>query len=345
MQHLTIRSVEDLSQLSGDELSACLLSLRRFILATRRKHAAALRDGLIAAGSRPDLSSFNWYPKRALQLDCLSRLGLDMPIDEIAVAAQARQALRERGIYWLEDLCAVSERELKQEKAIDAPTLSVLRDTLASVGLALRPDADAQGPAADQCRVVLALHREARRRALRGLEDGAHAAALGLKPKTLDRALAHGCETVGQLRRLSLDQLRQRFGRREGREIYMVLAATERPFASAASEVELWRYGLLHAEDLKLPTDDRTPTADLQPWLGPVVPSLVANGIRTLGTLRALAASQELASVQGLGSAARDRVQRFLLGTGSGCGSAAARPRPRQPKSPRRDAEAARAAA
>jgi len=49
----------------------------------------------------------------------------------------------------------------------------------------VRPDADAQGPAADRWRVVLALHREARRRALRGLEDGAHPAAFGLKPKTL----------------------------------------------------------------------------------------------------------------------------------------------------------------
>jgi hypothetical protein len=149
-----------------------------------------------------------------------------MPIGEIALGAQARQALHERGIYWLEDLCAVSERELQQDKAIDAPTLSVLRDTLASVGLAFRPDADAPGPAADQCRVVLVLHREARRRALRGLEDDAHAAALGLKPKTLDRALGRGCETVGQLRQLSLDQLRQSFGRREGREIYTVLAGT-----------------------------------------------------------------------------------------------------------------------
>jgi hypothetical protein len=108
-----------------------------------------------------------------------------MPIGEIALGAQARQALHERGIYWLEDLCAVSERELQQEKAIDAPTLSALRDALASVGLAFRPDADAQGPAADRWRVVLALHREARRRALRGLEDGAHPAAFGLKPKTL----------------------------------------------------------------------------------------------------------------------------------------------------------------
>ncbi|MDM0031853.1 hypothetical protein QTI33_06805 [Variovorax sp. J22P271] len=268
MQHFTIRSVEDLSQLSGDELSACLRGLRRFILATRRKHATALRDGLIAAGTRPDFSSFNWFPKRALQLDCLSRLGLDMPIDEIAIGAQARQALRERGIYWLEDLCAASERELQQEKAIDAPTLSALRDALASIGLGFRPDADTQGPQADQCRVVLALHREARRRALRGLEDDAHAAALGLRPKTLERVLDQGCETLGQLRRLSLDQLRQDFGRRECREIYMVLAATQRPFASAASEVELWRCGLLDAKELSQPTDDRTPTAEFQPWLG-----------------------------------------------------------------------------
>src|SRR6478736_1978492 len=138
MQHLTIRTVEDLYQLSGDELSACLRDLRRFILARRRRHAAALRDGSIAAGSTPDCSSFQWHPKRTSQLDCLSSLGLDM--------------------------------------AIDAPTLSALRDALASVGLAFRPDADAQGPAADRWRVVLALHREARRRALRGLEDGAHPA-------------------------------------------------------------------------------------------------------------------------------------------------------------------------
>jgi hypothetical protein len=185
MQHLTIRSVEDLYQLSGDELSACLRDLRRFILARRRRHAAALRDGSIAAGSTPDCSSFQWHPKRTSQLDCLSSLGLGMPIGEIALGPQARQALHERGIYWLEDLCAVGERELRQDMAIDAPTLSALRDALASVGLAFRPDADAQGPAADRWRVVLALHREARRRALRGLEDGAHAAAYGLKPRTL----------------------------------------------------------------------------------------------------------------------------------------------------------------
>lgn len=180
MQPLTIRTVEDLYQLSGDELSACLRDLRRFILATRRQHAAALRDG-----ARSDFPSFHWCPKSALQLDRLPPLGPDLPIDGIALGAPARQALRERGIYWLEDLCALSERELQQEKAIDAPALSLLRDTLASVGLAFRPDADARGPAADRCRVVLALHREARRRALRGLEDGAHATAFGLRPMTL----------------------------------------------------------------------------------------------------------------------------------------------------------------
>ena len=154
--------------------------------------------------------------------------------------------------------------------------------------------------------------RPRRARALRGLADSALVSALGLRSCTLSRALANGLETVGQVRRLSLPLLCENFGKREAREIYDLLMATDRPFASSAPAIELWRHGLVTMKELPVPTAPETPIAELRPWLGTSVDSLSACGIHTLSALRSVASRGDVASFRGMGRVTSDRVLGFL---------------------------------
>lgn len=311
----TLRSIDDLAQLADGELASCLKSLRTAILEAKRQHAVALREGAITPDQKFSFLSFTWRPRRARRVDCFSRLAHDTPIDDIALRPSARHALRQHGICWIEDLSQISEQELLLEEAIGPRTMCTLRAVLESVGLEFLPNPDARGRAFEQSRAVLALSAAARQQALLQLDDGAPVAALGLKPRTLTRAFEQGCETIGQLRRLALGDLCGRFGKRQAREVYLSLEATGRPFASATSDAELWRRGLVDAKDLPVPTEDETPIAALRPWLGAAIDPLAAGGVGKLGELRIRAAAGELTGINGIngiGRILRDRVQEFL---------------------------------
>jgi hypothetical protein len=100
------------------------------------------------------------------------------------------------------------------------------------------------------------------------------------------------------------------FSKREAREIYELLMATDRPFASSAPAAELWRHGLASTKELSIPTAEGTPIAELRPWLGTSVDSLGASGIHTLGALRR--AASKGVSFRGMGRLATERVLGFL---------------------------------
>jgi len=312
MSHRTIRSVDDLAQLPDEELLACLGALRAAIVEAKRQHAIALREHMIPSGSPFIFPSFNWRPKGQQRLDSPGQLRPDTPIDEIAVRASAREALRDLSIFCIEDLSAISEQELLKEEAIGAKTVGRLREMLARVGLDFLPNPNIEERAHERSKAVLALPSEARALALRGLADSALVSALGLRTSTLSRALANGLETVGQVRRLTLPLLCENFGKREAREIYDLLMATDRPFASSAPPIELWRYGLVTTKELPVPTAPETPINELRPWLGTSVDSLSACGIHTLGALRGVASRGDVASFRGMGRVTSDRVLGFL---------------------------------
>jgi hypothetical protein len=312
MSYRIIRTVDDLAQLPDEELLASLGALRAAIVEAKRQHGVAVREHVIPSGSPFTFPSFNWRPKGPQRLDTPVQLKPETPIDELAVRASAREALRELSIFCIEDLSAISEQELLNEEAIGARTVGRLREMLARVGLDFLPNPNVEERAHEQSKAVLALPSDARALALRGLVDSAFVSSLGLRSSTLSRALAHGFETVGQLRRLTLASLCENFGKREAREIYDLLLATDRPFTSSASPIDLWRHGLMTAKELPVPTAGETPIAELRPWLGTSVDSLSACGIDTLGCLRSVAAQGDVASFRGMGRVTSDRVLGFL---------------------------------
>ncbi len=312
MSHRTIQSIDDLAQLPDGELLACLGALRAAIVEAKRQHAVALREHLLPVDAPFSFRSFNWRPKGPQRLDTPAQLKPETPIDEIAVRASAREALRELSIFCVEDLSAISEQELLQEEAIGAKTVGRLREILAHVGLDFLPNPNTRERAREHSKAVLALSYEARALALRGLEDSAPVSALGLRASTLNRALANDHQTVGELRRLPLVRLCEHYGKREAREIYDLLMLTDRPFAGSAAPTELWRNGLVATKELSAPTAAETPITELRPWLGSSVDALGACGIHTLGALRAAASRGDVASFQGIGRVTADRVIGFL---------------------------------
>jgi len=312
VSHRTIRTIDDLAQLPDEELLSCLGALRAAIVEAKRQHAVALREHLIPVDSPFAFPTFNWRPKGPQRLDTPVLLKPDTPIDEISVRASAREALRELSIFCIEDLSAISEQELLQEEAIGAKTVGRLREILARVGLDFLPNPNSEERAREQSKAVLALPYEARALALRNLEDSAPVSALGLRSSTLNRALANSHETVGELRRLSLAQLCEAYGKREAREVYDLLMLTDRPFTGSAAPIELWRHGLVATKELSIPTAPETPIAELRPWLGTSVDSLNACGIHTLGALRAAASRGDVASFRGIGRVTAERVVGFL---------------------------------
>lgn len=190
--------------------------------------------------------------------------------------------------------------------------MQAFREALASIGLDFLPDPDKDERYREQSRAVLALPSDARALALRNLQDSAPVSSLGLRSATLDRALGHGHESVGQLRRLSLAMLCELYGRREAREIYDALMLADRPFSASAPAIGLWRHGLIETEDLPVPTAATTPIEELRPWLGESVNALGRCGIHTLGALRAAASRRSQPAFKEIGRLSIERVSSFL---------------------------------
>ncbi|MEJ8813674.1 hypothetical protein WKW77_21485 [Variovorax ureilyticus] len=293
------------------ELRACLAAMRKAVVEAKRIHAISQREGIVAEDVPFVFASFNWHPKAAQRLDS-PLLAPETPIEEIPLRANVHHILRELAIFRVEDLSAISESELLSEESIGRGTLTRLREALAQVGMAFSPDPDATQRALDQSRAVLALPREARASALKGLKDASPLSSLGLRPSTLTRALGRGHQTVGALRKLSLAVICESFGKREAREVYEALMLTDRPFAGSATPLELWRHGLVETHELAAPTAAHTPVEELRPWLGSSVDTLNARGIHTLDALRSFVAREEVTSSRGFGRTTADRIFAFL---------------------------------
>lgn len=307
----SIKTIEDLAQLPDDELVKCLTALRGAIVETKRQHAIAVRQQLLAPVSRVAFPTFSWRaPEADNQAPAI--IGPETPIADLPLRPSARRALHDRHVICVEDLSAVSEQELLRAKAIGAKTLGRLREMLKTIGLDFMPNPHPRRRSFEESKAVRALPVESRATVLHGLGDEAPLSSLGLRNRTLSRALRLGFATLGDLRGTSPSVLASDFGRSECREIYAHIRATGRAFLEPASEVELWRHGLVDRDELAIPSDPATPIADLRPWLGAACKALQQRGIATLDALQQAAAQGVLSEVSGIGQRTAKRVLSFL---------------------------------
>ena len=135
-----IESVQDLAQLPPEELLPCLRALRGAIGEARRKRAEDRREGRVAADAPLSFPAFDWYPRGSRRVSLPARIDPSTPIDEIPIRSGARAALKSLGIFYLEDLSAITERELLVKESIGRHTAGLLREVLLRVGLDFLPN-------------------------------------------------------------------------------------------------------------------------------------------------------------------------------------------------------------
>ncbi|MDM0032242.1 hypothetical protein QTI33_08875 [Variovorax sp. J22P271] len=123
---LTIVTLNDLSQLPDSELVACFAGIRSAIREAKRTHADA----------------------QALARRQSSRLGPrprpEMPIEELGLRLSISSALKEIGIYYLEDFSEAREDEVLEHEAIGVRTTARIRDVLQQASLSFRDPQDAE---------------------------------------------------------------------------------------------------------------------------------------------------------------------------------------------------------
>jgi len=135
-----IESIQDLAQLPPEELLPCLRALRNAIGEARRKRAEDSRERRIAPDAPLSFPAFDWYPRAARQSNLPVRVDPATPIEEIPMRTGARAALNSLGIFYLEDLSVISERELLVKESIGRHTAELLRETLRRAGLDFLPN-------------------------------------------------------------------------------------------------------------------------------------------------------------------------------------------------------------
>ncbi|MDM0022733.1 hypothetical protein [Variovorax saccharolyticus] len=136
-----IESVQDLAQLPQPELLPCLMALRKAIEKARQCHADDCLHGRSPAEAPLRFDAFEWGVRRKTgDLDQPIRLDPSTPIDEIPLRREARAALNSLGIYYVEDLSAISEQELLVKNSIGRQTAGRLRAALLRVGMDFLPN-------------------------------------------------------------------------------------------------------------------------------------------------------------------------------------------------------------
>lgn len=308
----TIRAVSDLAALSDVELQHCLLGLRAAIQARRRAHAEAIASGSLPADTPLGFDEYVWKPAEKRREDWAQQVERTTPIAELPIRRRAVHQLLHLRILALEDLSAISERELMTVKDMGGTTATRLRELLQAVGLGFAEHPDPETADYARNRALRLLPTEQRAAARAGLTDDAPLSRLGLRAATLERAKRAGWQVVGQLRAASLRDLNVRFGRKEVREVYLALQETGAGLRCNPSPLELWRAGILELADLVKPDEDSVDVMELRPWVGAVVERLRAAGVRTLGELRAAAAAGPLREIRGVGAHSEERLLDFL---------------------------------
>lgn len=234
------------------------------------------------------------------------------PIEELQIRRVVYFRLREEHIYCLEDLSAITERDLLKMPGVGRTTVEYLRSALETIGLSFLPEPDPDRADMDRTRHARRTSPAARAKCLDGLSS---IADLGLSIQTFKRAKSRGYRAVDDLRRLTARQFAMEFGAGQAREILETLKAVGLPSIAPSSPLDLWRFGILRKDELVRPSSPETPIEQLAPWVGKgVTASLARNGTRTLGDLHQLLRDGRLDRVRGIGAANASKVRRLLLG-------------------------------
>lgn len=310
-------TIAELARVPEDKLLGCLHALRGAIVQAKRQHAAGVREGLIRPDAELAFETFTWRPKGATAALPSAFTG-ETPIDELPIRYRARQFLRERHIFCLEDLSQMTEAELIRGDNIGAKTVGRLRELLQRIGQDFLPNNDPEDKPFLESRLVREMDDERLAERLQGLSDDAPVSALGLRPTTLKRALRRGYTTLGRLRQATPRDFAIHFGKAEGREIYARMKGTGLAFQVAPADTVLWRHGLVELKDLVAPRAPETPIADLRPWLGMAYPAIANHPVRTLGELRAIANAGGLTGISGVADAMAERLRAFLRSLAAG---------------------------
>lgn len=300
-----------MASLTDVELQNCLVALRAAIQARRRAHAEAVAAGSLPADAPLAFDEFVWKPVEKRRVDREQQFERTTPVTDLPIRRRAVHQLLELRVLALEDLSAISERELLSVKDLGGTTVTRLRELLHSVGLDFAEHPDPETADYLRNRALRLLPRDQRSAARAGLADDAPLSRLGLRGSTLERAKRAGWQVVGQLRAASLRDLNVRFGRKEVREVYQALQETGTSLHCNPTPLELWRAGVLELADLVKPEGDEVSVMELRQWVGAVVERLYSAGIRTLAELRA-AAGPLRRTVRGVGAHSEERLLEFL---------------------------------
>lgn len=128
---IEIRSIDDLAQLSDEEMSRCMNALRSAIM--RHKKDCARRT---SGNADQGFVYFTWSlrPVRKVQA-----LGGDTLIEEVVLHPRTREKLAGLGIVRLVDLTEITEEELRNEPMVGPATLARLSDLLCQAELRFLP--------------------------------------------------------------------------------------------------------------------------------------------------------------------------------------------------------------
>lgn len=131
----TITTLHDLAQLPDSELVPCLAGLRAAIHRAKRAHAWA-QAASWEENTPLEFRSYEWKPRHCTR--SAPRPRPDMPIDELGLRVRIANALKEIGIFYVEDLAEADEDELLKHEAIGVRTTARLRDVLREANLRFR---------------------------------------------------------------------------------------------------------------------------------------------------------------------------------------------------------------
>lgn len=262
-QTQTLRTVADFARVPPDQLLQCLQAFKGWL------HGRQPTD--------QPRQEFVWAPRA-------SHGGAGAPdrrtsLRDIGLHPGAVRQFEVMGVHVIEDLARLSQVELGRVVHVGPRTVARIVRLLADAGL--EPRENAPPALRGRSEVLLQLARE-------HVGDATGLDRLALKPQTLRKLAALGVRTVGELRDLRPADLASALSLQRRHEVFRSLRVLGIALRCNPGELELWRAGLLRADELRAP-DDAAGVCELQPWLGTLAQAAEDAGIRTVGELRRLA--------------------------------------------------------
>lgn len=299
----TIRTLKDFVSVPEDELRACLHAFRVAIERTKAVSTIPGSNGISIDGVQ--FNEFVWDPRNFEKVPTVAVHKTTL-IEDLPLRPSTKRHLLEVNIYCIEDLSEISESELLVMRDIGRTTIEHLRELLKNTGMAFKPNPNQIGAIYERSRVSRKIAIEDR---ARNITDASHISELGLTPGVLRRAMQRGYLTVELLRGLSVRGYAIELGRSSAKEIINTLKMLGRPICGNPTPLDMWKHGLLEKKELDEDFSEKTPIANLAPWIGwSVAEKLERHGAATVGDAVTLARAGNLAKVNGVGAASAKKI-------------------------------------